>query len=1125
VDGEGGAVTDPLTCPACGADVPEGFKFCGQCGSVLAAPSPIAEERKTVTTLFCDLVGFTAMSEAADPEDVDRLLREYFARATRVVESHGGTVEKFIGDAVVGVFGVPVVHEDDPERAVRAALSLLEALVGLTRPDGEPLQARCGVNTGEALVRLDVAPGSGTSFLTGDAVNTAARLQTAAPPAQVVVGALTRALSERAIVYEELPRVRAKGKAEPILAWLAVGALARLGLDARLDEPSDLVGREPECHLLEALFDEVVTQHVPRFAILVGEPGIGKSRLVRELFAHARAHPAMVTWRQGCCPSFGEEATYAALAEIVKGHAGIMDTDAPTVAAKKLEAILPEGRDQGWLCQRLGALLGLDAPEASREEYYVAWARFFAVMAAREPLVLVFEDLHWADPAMLGFVEYLSSHVASSSVLMVSTARPELFEAHPTFGSGASLVRIDLGPLSAGDMTRLVSGLLGERGSEERAVDEVVRRCGGNPFFAEQSARLLLDAGDRSALPDSVQAVIAARLDALEPGAKVLLGDAAVVGSTFWGGALEALQGRGLDEMHEQLAVLQDRRLIRPVKDSSMGGEHEFTFVHVLARDVAYGQLPRRLRAHKHAVVAEWLIATARLSGGDGGSAVAHQAATAVELAREVHDEDLVASLLPTAVEWLITAGEQGLRLDLGAAQRHYERALALLDRDPPPRLLRGYAEFMELGGSIRRAADLYRQASLLFERAGDRRAAAALLMRLGSCLTSIGSPGAAEVEVQAQQMLEADGPSLERSLILAQSAFRELAITGRRERALELTEAAIAMAGELGVAAPLQAYEYRGAALCALGDEGGLDDLRRATEAAETRGNAGSIYYSLANEVISVAAFRGPAAARQLLDAGLELAARRGAEVARLLFESQRLELHFMLGDWDRVMDASEEVAGQLSEAADVNSELGVQLQFALVNSYRGDAGNVAGLVPKMLALGEESTFVWYPLQAAAAVRSRVGDQDVALDHLRSLLSVPSMSTDCTEILFVAEALRIAIAAADTGLARALSERIGRCVPIEQHVQATAAGQVLEAGGEPDEAAVAFADAARRWHDFGVPYEEGHALLGQGRCLAALGRAPEAAAPLAAARDLFARLGARPALAETDEWLARARP
>ena len=326
------------------------------------APAPIADERKTVTTLFCDLVAFTAMSEAADPEDVDRILGEYFLRATKVIESHGGTVEKFIGDAVVGVFGVPAVHEDDPERAVRAALRILEALEGMNRPDGSPLQARCGVNTGEALVRLDVDPASGRGFLTGDAVNTAARLEAAAPPGGVAVGALTHELTKHAATYKELEPLTVKGKKEPVRAWLAEEATenrSRTGLrtTGKLDTP--FLGRDAEERSLAAALQTAISSGQAQFTLAVGEPGIGKSRLVLEFARSLDERPESFTWRQGRCSAYGDGSGFAALAEILKAHAAILDSDEVATVEAKLEAVLPAGDQRPWLRQRLRPLLGL----------------------------------------------------------------------------------------------------------------------------------------------------------------------------------------------------------------------------------------------------------------------------------------------------------------------------------------------------------------------------------------------------------------------------------------------------------------------------------------------------------------------------------------------------------------------------------------------------------------------------------------------------------------------------------------------------------------------------------------------------------------------------------------------
>ena len=658
-------------------------------------------------------------------------------------------------------------------------------------------------------------------------------------------------------------------------------------------------------------------------------------------------------------------------------------------------------------------------------------------------------------------------------------------------------------------------------------MSEVVERCGGNPFYAEQSSRLLADTGSDVSLPDSVQAVIAARLDTLPSTQKALLCDAAVIGSVFWDGALAAIEARQASECDGDLAGLVERRLIRRIRESSMKGEREFAFVHALARDVAYRQLPRAARAHKHAAVAEWME---RLAGGrapDVAGIAAHHCTTALELARAVHDDALTATMLPAALTWLGVAADRAVHLDLAAAQTYYERALGLIGESDaaPPYLLRGYAEALELRGSVKGASQAYRQAAAAFEASGDKRAAAVVLMRLGSCLTSWGSPDAGDADSRALRLLEDDGPSTERALVLAQSASRLLAIVGDAPGAIERTDQAIAMAAELGVPAPLQAYEYRGAARCATGDSGGLADMRRASELAEAEGSALSTYYSLVNEAVMLAAFEGPGAVLPLVRTGADRAERRGAGVAALLFTTQLLEAQYLTGEWDQVVKSVDEVAAQLSEAADVSSLLSVQLQLALVRAFRGEAERARDLVTDMLALGRESTYVWYPLQAGAAVWWRLGDAQAALDCLAELPGIPSIGTDCSQTLFLPEAVRIAAAAGDMPLADALLGRIGRASPAEQRAHAMSGAQIQDARGDQADAAAAFADAAARWHDFGVPYEEAQALLGQGRCLVALGRRSKSVAPLAAAHEIFARLGAKPALAETDELLQQVPP
>jgi class 3 adenylate cyclase len=519
-------------CPSCGTENPDGQKFCGECGTPLEAPArSVADERKVVTSLFCDLIGFTATSESADPEDVARMLATYFQMARAQIESHGGVVEKFIGDAVVGVFGVPAAHEDDPERAVRAGLRIVEDASELETVGGAPLRLRVGINTGEALVRLGITPGSGEGFLTGDAINTASRLQSVAPEMGVAVGLHTYEATSAVFDYTELEPATLKGKSEPVRVFHAKAPRARLGTDLTRAHDTAFIGREIDLALLKGIFDKTVAAESVQLVTVVGEPGLGKSRIVAELGAYVDARPELITWRQGRCLPYGEGITFWALGEIVKAHAGILESDASQVASDKLEALLPEGPEREWFRQRLLPLLGIEATsQAEREELFTAWRRFLEQVAVDSPAVLVFEDLHWADDAMLGFLEHLADRAEGVPLLVVGTARPELYERHPDYANGLRNANtINLDPLSQEETARLVSALLQTTVILAELQQPILDRAGGNPLYAEEFVRLLKDRdllvkkgsswelkeGAEVPFPDSVQALIAARLDRL----------------------------------------------------------------------------------------------------------------------------------------------------------------------------------------------------------------------------------------------------------------------------------------------------------------------------------------------------------------------------------------------------------------------------------------------------------------------------------------------------------------------------------------------------------------------------------------------------------------------------------
>src|SRR5438128_6843134 len=551
-------------CPSCGEENPERAKFCLECGAPLAeaTPTPALEERKIVSLLFCDLVGFTAAYEHQDPEDVRARIRPYHARLRGEIERYGGTVEKFVGDAVMAAFGAPVAHEDDAERAVRAGLAILEAIAELNEADPDlDLQVRVGINTGEAVVALGARPEQGEGIVTGDVVNTAARIQSAAPVNGVAVGEQTYRATSRVFEYEPLAPVSVKGKAEPLALWRARAARARFGTDISRQYRTPLVGRELEKPLLIGTFERAAQQRSVQLVTVVGEPGVGKSRLVAELSAYTHAKPGLTRWRQGRCLPYGEGITFWALGEIVKAEAGILESDSAEVAAMKLDAaVSPEEPERQWLLQRLAPMVGVEAASpAERQELFTAWRRFLEGLAAARPSVLVFEDLHWADEALLAFLEHLAEWSQGVPLLVVCSARPELYERRPGWGAGQRNAHtINLSPLSDQETATLISHLTTTvLGPElERAM---VERAGGNPLYAEEFVRLLMDrdlASGETVLPESVQALIAARLDTLSPERKGLLQDAAVLGKVFWAGGIAEIGGRDQEEVELALHEL-----------------------------------------------------------------------------------------------------------------------------------------------------------------------------------------------------------------------------------------------------------------------------------------------------------------------------------------------------------------------------------------------------------------------------------------------------------------------------------------------------------------------------------------------------------------------------------------
>ena len=755
-------------CPSCGHGNQAGAKFCSECGAALVAAEPLArEERKVVTVLFADLVGFTSRAEQMDPEDVRALLSPYYARLRSELERFGGTVEKFIGDAVMALFGAPAAHEDDPERAVRAALAIRD-----WAREEEQIQVRLAVHTGEALVVLGARPGQGEGMAAGDVVNTAARLQAAAPVNAVLVGERTFRQTRAVIEYRHAAPVAAKGKRDPVPVWEAVAARARPGVDVPHQARTALVGRDRELGVLRDALARVRAEHTPQLVTLVGVPGIGKSRLVFELGQVAEADPELISWRQGRSLPYGEGVSFWALAEMVKAQAGILDGDAPGEAEAKLAAmttdVLGGAPEVDWVGRHLGALAGLDSggvpAGGDRSEVFSAWRQFFEALAEARPLVLVFEDLHWADDGLLDFVDYLAEWAGGVPLLVVGTARPELLARRPGWGGGKpNALTLLLAPLSDQDTARLIGSLLGTPVLEAGQQTVLLAQAGGNPLYAEQYVQMLAEQGSarQPPLPESIQGIIAARLDLLAPPEKRLLQDAAVVGKVFWPGAVAALGGGAdRDELEGYLHGLERRQFVRRERRSSVAGETQYAFVHVLVLDVAYGQIPRATRAGKHAAAAGWIESLGRAE--DHAEMLAHHYLSALDLARGVGQD--TADLTPPARTALRAAGDRAMALNaFASAVGYYRAALALWPQDAQEQragLLRLLGTALHEAGELDQAEAVLAEGSRVAAAAGAATLAARIRILLTEIHVSRGGPGdQALAECQAAAaVLEAEG-------------------------------------------------------------------------------------------------------------------------------------------------------------------------------------------------------------------------------------------------------------------------------------------------------------------------------------------------------------------------------
>jgi class 3 adenylate cyclase/tetratricopeptide (TPR) repeat protein len=797
------------------------MRFCGECGSALAdgaaPPAPgapaMGAERRLVSVLFADLVGFTTLSESRDPEEVRELLSRYFDTCRRLIGIYGGTVEKFIGDAVMAVWGTPTAQEDDAERAVRTALDLVTAVAALGEEIGAPeLALRAGVLTGEAAVNL-AAQGEG--MVAGDLVNTAARIQSAAEPGTVLVGDATRRATAAAIAYEPAGEHELKGKSEPLSLFRALRITAVRGgarVSGELEPP--FVGRARELRLVKEHFHGAAEERKAHLVSVIGIAGIGKSRLAWEFEKYLDGVLEPVLWHRGRCLAYGDGVAYWALAEMVRMRALIAEEDTPEEAQAKLRAMLEErisdASEQAWLEPRLAHLLGLgEDASGDRQELFSAWRLFFERLTEESPVVLVFEDLQWADSALLDFIEHLLEWSHSHPLFVLALARPELAERRPGFGtSGRNATILSLEPLAAAAMGELLDGFAPGLPNDLRA--RILERAEGVPLYAVETVRMLLDRGllaregdvyrptgvvEALEVPETLHALVAARLDGLAPEERRALQDAAVLGKSFTKGGLARLTGLSDTEIEPILGSLVRKEVLSVQADPRSPERGQYAFLQDLLKQIAYETLAKAERKARHIAAATHLEQTS--SGGEQElvEVIAAHYLDAYEAAPEAEDAK---ALRAKAAEQLALAGERAASLAASEeAQRYFEKAAALAGDDPVrARLLEQAGTAAWAGAHFDTSAELLDQAITLYS-GFDAHAAARATALLGLTMWRGGDlKGGADRLAPALEVLADAEPDEEIAGLhemLARLSFflgdPDLALN-RVERALEIAEA-----------------------------------------------------------------------------------------------------------------------------------------------------------------------------------------------------------------------------------------------------------------------------------------------------------------------------------------------
>jgi class 3 adenylate cyclase/predicted ATPase len=1147
-------------CPSCGGPLTPGKRFCRVCGTDLfdvapaaaaaapatsAVPGPGREpaaERRVCSVLFCDVVGFTPLAESRDPEEVRELLSRYFALARTIIGRYGGVVEKFIGDAVMAVWGTPVATEGDAERAVRAALDLVNAVAELGGEAGVPgLAARAGVVTGEVAVNLAAA---GEGMVAGDAVNTAARVQSAAEPGSVLADGPTQRLAGSAIGFADAGEHQLKGKAEPQRLWRATRVLSAVGGVQRVDGlEAPLTGRDAELRTVKDLFHAVAERQIPRLVLVSGPAGVGKSRLGWEFEKYADGLATEVWWHRGRCLSYGEGVAFWALAEIVRQRLGIAEEDPADVSAAKLAAgldqFVPDQAERAYAGARLSRLLGVafaggGEGALSREDLFAGWRLFFERLAAVQPVILLVEDAQYADAGLLDFLDHLIDWTRDLAVYVLVFARPELDQVRPGFGTGRNRVTLTLDPLDWASMDLLVDALVPGMPATARA--KITSQAQGIPLFAVETVRSLIDrdivqpvegvyrlTGDIGELtvPDSLHALLAARLDALDPGVRRLVSDAAVLGSTFPAEALIAVSGQDGRSVQAALADLVRREVLSVSADPLSPERGSYQFAQQMLRQVAYDTLSRRDRKTRHLAVAQHLRTTFAEDGEEVADVIARHYLDALNA---IPDDPGTGQIRTSAITAFVRAAERAGRTGSPArAAASYATAAELTTADGTGRepsagmLWERAAEASTATADYAGAVSYADRARADYLEHGQDRAVARAQAIAGRALNESGRYAEARQQlIAAVEVLRTD-PDTDTVRALQELATLETYSGSPDSDRLTAEALYLGQALDVGTGQLCDLFISRAVYLLYSGSRPeAAAYLREAVRlATQTSDN-----FRIGRALLNLAAALEPTD----LAAAVEAARTAAGHLRRAGIRDYLATAIFNLvsglvdlGDWD----AAET---ELSQAADSDGLADIDYltcQLGWLAALRGDvaaAGTVLAGVQSLRTseAPQDKTMLFL---AEAFMAAAGGQLEDALGHARAILAyADSLGISHGDPLWAwSLAARAAHELGDTTATRELlglvdSYQPGHVAPVLRAERDLARARLAASDGDPV-AATAFAAAITELRELGALYRLAHGLLDHAQYLLRVGDAGVAASAIDEARDIGRRLRCQPLL------------